>query len=215
MSISIMLKIVLPITATPRWGSVHKAALPRRVPVRINDALTLNFTLDSGASDVLIPADAVMTLLRTETLSLSDFIGAKTYVLADGSKLPSMRFRLRELRVGGHRLENVTASAGPPTSEPLLGQSFLSRSRSSTLDNRRHVLVLVEMQSVVRLPRRSHPLPPPLRLERSLALGAAGGRPGAADWRAVHRAASMLVSLFVSPTPICQLPDSALSPLTH
>jgi predicted aspartyl protease len=86
--------------------------------VRINDAITIDFTLDSGASDVLIPADVVLTLFRTETLAGSDFTGTKTYVLADGSKLPSEQFVLRELKVGDHRLTNVTASVGPATSDP-------------------------------------------------------------------------------------------------
>jgi hypothetical protein len=49
-----------------------------RVPVRINDSLTLNFTLDSGASDILIPADVVQTLIRNGTLVQSDFVGEKT-----------------------------------------------------------------------------------------------------------------------------------------
>jgi uncharacterized protein/predicted aspartyl protease len=114
------------------------------VPVRINNALTLNFTLDSGASDVLIPADVVLTLIRTETLSQSDFIGQKSYRLADGSELPSMTFTLQELRVGDHILHNVRASVGPVDGGLLLGQSFLSRFKSWTLDNDRHVLVLVE-----------------------------------------------------------------------
>jgi predicted aspartyl protease len=114
------------------------------VPVRINDAITLNFTVDSGASDVLIPADVVMTLFRTETLTQGDFIGERNYVLADGSKLPSARFTLRELKVGNHLLASVTASIGPVASEPLLGQSFLSRFRSWTLDNAQHALILIE-----------------------------------------------------------------------
>jgi predicted aspartyl protease len=95
---------------------------------------------------VLIPADVVQTLVRNGTLAPSDFIGEKTYVLADGSRLPSMTFRLRDLRVGDHRLQNVTASTGPSNSTALLGQSFLSRFKSWTLDNQRHVIVLTELQ---------------------------------------------------------------------
>ena len=34
------------------------------VPVLINKAITLNFVIDSGASDVSIPADVVLTLVR-------------------------------------------------------------------------------------------------------------------------------------------------------
>lgn len=115
-----------------------------RVPVRINDALTLDFTVDSGAADVLIPADVMLTLVRTKTLKSSDFTGEKHYTLADGTDLPSRTFVLRELRVGNHRLENVRASVGPVTGGLLLGQSFLSRFKSWTLDNSRHVLVLTE-----------------------------------------------------------------------
>ena len=114
------------------------------MPVRVNDAITLNFTVDSGASDVQIPADVILTLMRAETLSSADFLGERTYVLADGSKLPSARFMLRELKVGAHRLTNVPASVGPATGELLLGQSFLSRFRSWTFDNGRHMLVLTE-----------------------------------------------------------------------
>src|SRR4029077_6031670 len=37
------------------------------IPVLINGQITLNFTIDSGASDVSIPADVVSTLIRTGT----------------------------------------------------------------------------------------------------------------------------------------------------
>src|SRR5437762_1836099 len=49
------------------------------VPVRINDALTLEFVLDTGAADVSIPTDVVMTLLRTGTVATGDFVGNATY----------------------------------------------------------------------------------------------------------------------------------------
>jgi hypothetical protein len=52
------------------------------VPVVINDALKLDFIVDSGASDVSIPADVVLTLMRTGTINGSDFIGTETYRLA-------------------------------------------------------------------------------------------------------------------------------------
>ena len=53
----------------------------------INDAITLDFIVDSGAADVTIPADVVLTLMRTKTLKETDFLGEQTYVLADGSKV--------------------------------------------------------------------------------------------------------------------------------
>ena len=43
------------------------------VPVRINDQITLKFVIDSGAADVSVPADVVMTLLRTGTITECGF----------------------------------------------------------------------------------------------------------------------------------------------
>ena len=112
------------------------------VPVRINDMPPIGFVVDSGAADVVIPADVMMTLLRTGTLRETDFLGRQTYVLADGSTLPSLEFRIRSLKVGDTVLENVTGSVAPASSEPLLGQSFLHHFRSWSIDNARDQLVL-------------------------------------------------------------------------
>jgi predicted aspartyl protease len=113
------------------------------VPVVINRAVSIPFVLDSGATDVLLPAEVVFTLIRTGTLSEGDFIGASSYVLANGSTLRSPRFNIREMRIGDQVVRNVVASVGPAvSSDPLLGQSFLSKLPSWTLDNKRHVLIL-------------------------------------------------------------------------
>jgi clan AA aspartic protease (TIGR02281 family) len=118
------------------------------VPVRINGAITLPFTVDSGASDVLIPVDMVLTLARTGTIARDDCIGNQTHTLADGSTIKSVQFVLRELQVGDQVIRNVTASLGPVKSNPLLGRSFLSRFTSWTLDNDRHALVLGRQRPV-------------------------------------------------------------------
>ena len=114
------------------------------VPVLINDAITLNFVVDSGAADVSIPADVITTLKRTGTLRQSDFLEEKTYVLADGSKVPSQTFRIRSLKVGNKVLQNVNGSVASVQGSLLLGQSFLSRFKSWSVDNGRHALLLSE-----------------------------------------------------------------------
>jgi hypothetical protein len=81
------------------------------VPVAINDALTLSFIVDSGASDVSIPADVVLTLIRTGTLREGDFLGRQTYRLADGSRVPSVTFRIRVLRIGTREIRDVIPTA--------------------------------------------------------------------------------------------------------
>jgi len=112
------------------------------VPVLINNAITLDFTVDSGASDVTIPEDVVSTLMRMETIRDTDFLGERTYTLADGSKVKSKTFRIRSLKVGDHVLENVTGSVASTKGSLLLGQSFLGRFKSWSIDNTKHVLVL-------------------------------------------------------------------------
>jgi clan AA aspartic protease (TIGR02281 family) len=113
------------------------------VPVLINNILPLDFMVDSGASDVSIPLDVMLTLMRTGTVSEADYLGEEDYVLADGSTSKSMRFRIKSLKIGGKVVENVTASTAPvKASIPLLGQSFLRQFKSWSIDNQRQVLVL-------------------------------------------------------------------------
>jgi clan AA aspartic protease (TIGR02281 family) len=112
------------------------------VPVLINGAITLDFVVDSGAADVVIPADVVSTLLRTKTIGTSDFVGQQTYVMADGSQAPSDVFIIRSLKVGNRIVQNVRASIASPKANLLLGQSFLRQFNSWSIDNGRHALVL-------------------------------------------------------------------------
>jgi predicted aspartyl protease len=114
------------------------------VPVLINKAITLNFVIDSGASDVSIPADVVLTLIRSGTLQPSDFIGKQTYKLADGSTVPSTTFRIRSLTMNNVVIENVKGSVAPVAGELLLGQSFLSRFKTRSVDNAKQALVLTQ-----------------------------------------------------------------------
>jgi predicted aspartyl protease len=79
---------------------------------------------------------------RTGTLYAADFREEKTYVLANGSTERSQTFRIRSLKVGNTTFENVTGSTASEDGSPLLGQSFLSRLKSWSIDNRRQVLVL-------------------------------------------------------------------------
>jgi predicted aspartyl protease len=112
------------------------------VPVLINKAITLNFVIDSGASDVSIPADVVMTLVRAGTIQDTDFIGRQTYKLADGSSVPSATFRIRSLTMNKLVIENVKGSVASAAGDLLLGQSFLSRFKSWSIDNAKQALVL-------------------------------------------------------------------------
>ena len=114
------------------------------VPVVINDKIRLNFTIDSGATDVSIPANVFFMLTRAGTISESDFLDTRVYELADGSRQTSRRVRIRSLRVGNTEIRDVVASVSPQEGISLLGQSFLSRLRSWSIDNQRQVLLVNE-----------------------------------------------------------------------
>jgi len=98
--------------------------------------------LDTGASDVSLPADVFHTLARTKTLGESDYIGPGKYGIADGSVSERPRYLLHELKVGNRTLTNVDAHVQNEEGPPLLGQSFLSKIGAWSINNERHVLFL-------------------------------------------------------------------------
>lgn len=112
------------------------------IPVTVNDTISLKFTIDSGAADVTIPSDVASTLVRAGTISAEDYVGSQTFVLADGSEIPSPEFKIRSLRVGNVVLHDVVASITGANGSLLLGQTFLRQLRSWSIDNNRHVLSL-------------------------------------------------------------------------
>jgi predicted aspartyl protease len=122
--------------------AMHQEGGTYVVPVLINATITLDFIVDSGAADVSIPADVVLTLMRSGSVRSSDFLGTKTYTLADGSTVPSSTFRIKSLKVGDRVIENVTVSVVDVKGSLLLGQSFLGRLKSWSIDNAKHALVL-------------------------------------------------------------------------
>jgi clan AA aspartic protease (TIGR02281 family) len=114
-----------------------------RVLAEINEQVKKYFIVDTGASEISIPAEVVATL-HPETLRPADFLEGSTYRLADGRTVNSPRFRLRSLRVGSIVFHDVPASIAEPGAPLLLGQDILQRVGSWRIDNRRKVLILGE-----------------------------------------------------------------------
>lgn len=117
------------------------------LPVQVNDRITLDFTIDSGAADVVIPADVFSTLSRTGTITSKDMMASQVYELADGSRHEARRFRIRSLRIGNLELRNIVGSLTPAGGTLLLGQSFLSHLPSWSIDNRRGLLAIADAGS--------------------------------------------------------------------
>ncbi len=74
-----------------------------------------------------IPADVASTLVRSGTIAEGDFIGDQTFMLADGSTVPSALFRIRSLKIGTLELHAVVGLIGSAKGPLSLGQSFLTR----------------------------------------------------------------------------------------
>jgi hypothetical protein len=55
---------------------------------------------------------------------------------------PSQRLRIRSLKVANKVVEDVLVSVAPVNGDILLGQSFLSKFKSRSVDNERHLLIL-------------------------------------------------------------------------
>jgi hypothetical protein len=115
-----------------------------KVPIQLNGAITLKFVIDSGASEVQIPKDVFLTLMRAETIKEGDFLPGSSFEMADGTKIKSARFLLRSIKIGDSTVSNVEASIGDLNATLLLGQSFLSRFNEWKIDNRKSQLILTK-----------------------------------------------------------------------
>jgi len=113
------------------------------VPAQINKVVTIDFVIDSGASDITLPRDVYLTLIRSGTLTKANYVGTAQYGIADGSEVKGVKFKLASLQVGNQILTDVVASVMPSDSAtPLLGLSFLSRFQSWAIDNNSGTLKL-------------------------------------------------------------------------
>ena len=110
------------------------------VPVILNGVITEKFIVDSGAADVSIPAEVASRLKELGALKGSDLLGSKIYTLADGSRVSSEIYRISSITIGHTVVHDVTVRISAERSHLLLGQSFLSRLRSWSMDNARGVL---------------------------------------------------------------------------
>jgi len=107
---------------------------------RLNGGTQAYFIVDSGAATVQIPEEEVEELKRNGTLTETDFMGQRRFILADGRAMQQRVFRLRTLQIGDRTMENVLATMGAPRSRALLGQSFLRRLNWWKIDNVRNAI---------------------------------------------------------------------------
>jgi clan AA aspartic protease (TIGR02281 family) len=112
------------------------------VPVSMNGVVSLEFIVDSGATDVNIPEGAYKKMLKAGTIQESDSLGFQNYRMADGTSERVPLVRIRALKIGNMVVKDVVASVAGQDAVALLGQSFLERFASWSLDNGGNALVL-------------------------------------------------------------------------
>jgi aspartyl protease family protein len=113
------------------------------VPVELNGVLKINFIFDSGASEVSLSPDVALTLIRTGTVSNTDFLPDQTYKFADGSIAKSKRFLIKELSIGAKKLYNIEASIANSIEAPMLiGQNVMNKLGSITIDYDSQLLII-------------------------------------------------------------------------
>lgn len=112
------------------------------VPVSIDGAPATRFAVDSGASFVAVPMAQARSYFRRGLIRPGDFRGARLLQLANGAKVVSRVYNLRSVKVGDREVKNVLAAIYEGDGPSLLGQSFLKRFKSWSIDNSRRVLVL-------------------------------------------------------------------------
>jgi clan AA aspartic protease (TIGR02281 family) len=111
-------------------------------PVILNNSIKLNFLVDSGASDVSIPSDVFSSLLRSGAITQADIKGSRQFEDANGGTSSAKVFIIRSLKVGNVEVSGVEADVAPLNAPLLLGQSFLKRFKSWSIDNATQELIL-------------------------------------------------------------------------
>lgn len=113
-----------------------------QVPALLDGKIPLLFAVDSGSSGVTIPEGLAVLMFDKGLMKKSDIVGVTHAVMGNGSVAPVIIFHIASLRVGGVVLKNVIGGITPGPGELLLGQTFLNRFKSWSIDNSRQMLVL-------------------------------------------------------------------------
>jgi hypothetical protein len=113
-----------------------------KAPALIDGKIPLLFAVDSGCSGIAIPEGVAELMFDEGLLKKRDVMGIARATMANGSTAPVIVIHVAALQVGGVVLKNVVVGVTPGPGELLLGQSFLNRFKSWSIDNSRQALVL-------------------------------------------------------------------------
>ena len=98
--------------------------------------------LDSGASDVSLPASVEYKLKENGVIAEDNYLPSAFYVVADGRTILSRRFIVPKIEVEGVSVKNVRCSVNESEDIILLGKAFLNAFKSWSVDNENNQLIL-------------------------------------------------------------------------
>jgi predicted aspartyl protease len=111
-------------------------------PVILNGKIPILMAVDSGSTGVNLSFGVAAVMIHEKILQKSDFLGRATVQMGNGDTVPVLIVRIKKLQVGGVVETNVLASLSPGRAPALLGQSFLQRFKSWSIDYADKTLVL-------------------------------------------------------------------------
>lgn len=128
----------------PRHAEIALTRRHRTFVVKglVNECLTFEFYLDSGAADVTLSRNQFEQLRTAGAVFPAEISGRDTYVMADGRTSTQEFFLIRTLQLGPMVVRNVRTAVMPGDAPPLLGMSFLGRFYAWAVNNHREVLSL-------------------------------------------------------------------------
>lgn len=113
---------------------MEKEAGVYKVPCQVN-GLKIKFIFDTGAAIVSISSSYANMMLANGYLEETDITGVSKSILADGSVVENLVVNLREVKIGGLTLKDVTAYIVTSQNAPLLlGQSVIQRLGKVSID---------------------------------------------------------------------------------
>ncbi|UOA06987.1 retropepsin-like aspartic protease [Methylobacter sp. S3L5C] len=111
------------------------------MPITLNDSVTVNGILDTGASEMFIPFNVIAMLIQSKSIAIKDILKEGFYKLADGSTKIRERVNITKIVIGNNTFHNISAIVGANNSEILIGQSLL-KNLSYHIDNHKKILTL-------------------------------------------------------------------------
>jgi hypothetical protein len=110
----------------------------------ISNQTVVPLTKRGNAYEISVKLNNSLIILGLRTLEPSAkvyFLEGKEYTLADGSKVRSPRFIIRELAIGDFIFKDVEAAIGNMESSLLLGQNILKRFSKYEINNSRSIFI--------------------------------------------------------------------------